>query len=239
MNFTTYIYCFVRLSKRFFLKLAMIFFIRFQTCPLFLLLIVFGGCSHWDEKEQIRALTERSLAEGPVIDETMLGIKFGDSRISYRKKLDSLYEQGVVHSLMPDSSGAHEKEAYQTGYFYIFAHHEPLKETKWILLPVFEHNRLVKLELITNPVLEKSPDNNAFDLSRGIVRNIIDTSREVKEDSDLIYRITKDYFSQLHGTPGFVSDSRDSSYWFKGNCVISIKSSMTMIRVVFKNSKLK
>ena len=215
------------------------FFIRFQTCVVFLLLMVLGGCGQRHEKEQIRVLTERSLAEGPLKNEIMLGIEFGDSRTSYRKKLDSLYKQGAVYSLIPDSSGATEDEVAQPGYFYIFADHEPLQETKWIILPAFECNRLVKLELITNPVLEKSPDDNFFDLSRGILRNIIDTSREVKEDSDLIYRITKSYFSHLYGTPGFVSENRDSSYWFKGNCVISITNSMTTIKVVFKNSKLK
>ena len=59
------------------------------------------------------------------------------------------------------------------------------------------------------------------------------------EDADLIYRITKTHLSQLYGKPEFVSKNGKTTYWFIGNCAISVNNNMTIVSVKFKNSKLK
>lgn len=215
------------------------FFFYFKTLVLPIFITAILACSHSYEREQIQELIDKNLAIGPRTDNTILSIRFGDSRIGYQKKIDSLYENGIIHSLVPDSLLGNRQEISYYRYYYIFRDYDALKKIKWIFSPVFKNNRLVELALITTPVLEQSLADRSFDIDKGILKNIIDTSEEVMEDADITYRVTKAYFNRLYGTPEFISEDRDRSYWFEGNCVISIANTMTTIRIVFKDSELK
>lgn len=202
--------------------------------------VTFTSCIHNHEKDQIQDLIESNRTIGPNTNETLLSIKFGDSRIGYQKKMDSLYRNDVIESIVPDSlleRGRQDLSYYR--YYYVFDEYEALEKVKWIFSPVFKDNRLVELNLVTSSVLDESIAERSFDINKGILRNIIDASEEVMVNADVTYRITKEHFSGLYGTPEFVSESRDQCYWFKGNCVISITNTMSAIRIQFKNSKLK
>ena len=216
------------------------FFISFQSLVFLVPVVTFTGCIHHHEKDQIQELIESNRTIGPNTDDTLLSIKFGDSRTGYQKKMDSLHRKGVIESLVPDSlleRGGQDLSYYK--YYYVFNEYEALERVKWIFSPVFEDNRLVELNLVTSSVLDESIAERSFDINKGILRNIIDASEEVMANADVTYRIAKAHFSDLYGTPEFVSESRDQCYWFKGNCVISITNTMSAIKIQFKNSKLK
>ncbi len=211
-----------------------------HTWSVFLMAFVaLGACNRSHEVEQIQKLIDKNLALGPRTDTTLLGIKFGDSRVGYQKKMDSLYQAGIIRSLIPDSlmSGGLDFTHYR--YYYIFENQGAMKDIKWIFSPVFEHNRLMALSLITSSILDKPLGNRPLDPGKGILKNIIDTSEEVMADADITYRLTRAYLSDLYGSPEFVSENGDDSYWFKGNCVISIANTATTIRILFKNSESK
>lgn len=215
------------------------FFICFQTLVFCFLLMAIHGCGNRHEKEEIQGLIDKNLAREPRAVNTLLSIKFGDSRTGYLKKMDSLYQQGIIHSFVSDPALATGQDLSYYRYYYIFPDNEAVKKIKWIFSPVFKNNRLIELELITNPVLEQSLMEKSFELNKGILKNIIETSEAVMEDAAIIYRITKAYFISVYGTPEFVSENSDISYWFRGNCVISVSNNMTMVKVKFKNSELK
>ncbi|MDN5212459.1 hypothetical protein QQ020_10400 [Fulvivirgaceae bacterium BMA12] len=198
-----------------------------------------GACNRSHEDEQIRKLIDKNLAMGPRTETTILSIKFGDSHVGYQKKMDSLYQAGIIRSLIPDSlmSGGLDLAHYK--YYYVFEDREALEDIKWIFSPVFEHNRLIALSLITSSILDKPLGDRPLNPTKGILKNIIDTSEEVMADADITYRLTRAYLSDQYGSPEFVTEDGDKSYWFKGNCVISITNTATTIRILFKNSESK
>ena len=114
------------------------------------------GCEHRHEKGQIQDLIHKSLERGPYTSHTLLGIHFSDSHLTYLKKMDSLYEQGIVYQLIPDSAMSSGLDLSYYKYYYIFDNQEAMKNIKWFFSPVFKANRLAELTLLTNPVLEKS-----------------------------------------------------------------------------------
>ena len=215
------------------------FSILSQSLVFLVFLVAVNACDRSREVDQIRKLKDKNLAAGPRTDNTMLGIQFGDSRVRYKNKIDSLYQENIIHSLVPDSLLSGDLDLSYYKYYYVFEDQEALKDVKWILSPGFKENRLTELSLITSSILEKSLGDRPLSLRKGILKNIIDTSEEVIADADITYRLTRECLNRLYGSPGFVSENGDESYWFRGNCVISITNSATTLKILFKNSESK
>lgn len=200
-------------------------------------LILTVGCKNRDHDSQLERLISESRKTGPAIATPFLGIHFGDSKMLYHRRLDSLYELGLIDLFVADSLIHKVDELKYYKYYYRFADKEMVTTGKWIFSPAFEDNRLISLGLINSPVLDKNLGKEILQSDKGFLQQLIDSSREVEDEADLTYRIAKTYMNQQYGKLDYTAPNKKITYWIKSNLVMSLNLRLGTVEILFKDSK--
>ncbi len=207
-----------------------------QSITILVVLINLIGCESSNDNERLQRLINQGLIEGPEIKIAFLDISFGLSRIQYQKKLDSLYQRGEIMAIGPDST-LHQVESVKFyKYYYEFPDGIMKSTGKWLLTPTFENNRLTALKLINTPLIEHEIGRNIKGLSKGFLRTIVTTSKEVMDEAEITYRISKEYSRMQHGAPDYEIIDQNKVYWIKGNRQIVVTLNLAVVEILFKNS---
>ncbi|MDN5203339.1 hypothetical protein QQ008_18275 [Fulvivirgaceae bacterium BMA10] len=191
------------------------------------------------ERRILDELEKNSLSSDLEINDIFLGIAFGDSKTLFDQKLDSLYALNLIKRIIPDSLRNETFKLEEYNLFYYQFDEKGLGNLKWLFKPEFHHNRLHILKIVNSPVINHFLDGEQdLDFGRGLLKSLLDESREVLEDAEITYRMMREYLSKEYGMADFENKQKTNVYWLNGNLEVALRNNSTSIEIEFKDLRI-